>query len=136
MTVVIDCNILVICLTSKSPYHFLYQALIGGKFTLAVSVEILLEYEEIIQTKYGTATAGSLIALLKELKNVTQIDPFYRWNLMEADPDDNKYVDCAIAGKADYLVTADKHFSALRSISFPSVSIISIDEFLSMLKSF
>jgi hypothetical protein len=32
MKVVPDCNILVMCLSSKSPYHFIYQSLIKGKF--------------------------------------------------------------------------------------------------------
>lgn len=44
MTVVIDCNILVICLTSRSPYHGIYQALVNEKFNLAVTSEIILEY--------------------------------------------------------------------------------------------
>lgn len=45
MTVVIDCNIFVMCLTSRSPYHIIYQALVQKKYNLAVSVEILLEYK-------------------------------------------------------------------------------------------
>jgi predicted nucleic acid-binding protein len=49
MTVVIDCNIFVVCLTSRSPYHFIYRALIEGKFDLPISQDIMLEYEEIIQ---------------------------------------------------------------------------------------
>jgi predicted nucleic acid-binding protein len=48
MTVVIDCNIFVVCLTSRSPYHLIYRALIEGKFDLLISQDIMLEYEEII----------------------------------------------------------------------------------------
>ena len=70
MTVVIDCNILVMCLTSRSSYHIIYQSLIQRKFNLAVSTEILLEYEEIIEYKYGITTSKAFIALLKELPNV------------------------------------------------------------------
>jgi predicted nucleic acid-binding protein len=51
MTVVIDCNVLVMCLTSRSPWHIIYQSLVAGKFDLAVTGEIVLEYEEIIQKK-------------------------------------------------------------------------------------
>jgi predicted nucleic acid-binding protein len=57
MTVVIDCNIFVVCLTSRSPYHYIYRSLIEGKFDLLISDEILLEYEEIVQIKYRV-TAG------------------------------------------------------------------------------
>lgn len=67
MTVVIDCNVLVMCLTSKSPYHLIYQRLVTGQYKLALTLEILLEYEEIIQQKYGLATSTGFTALLKKL---------------------------------------------------------------------
>ena len=134
MTVVIDCNILVVCLTSRSPYHSIYRALIEGKFDLLISMDILLEYEEIIQAKYGTATSNAFISLLEELPNVHLITPYYKWLLVDADPDDNKYCDCAIAGKAMFIVTEDKHFNVLKTISFPKLTAISIDEFMEQLK--
>ncbi|MFN3997567.1 putative toxin-antitoxin system toxin component, PIN family [Algoriphagus sp.] len=132
MVIVLDCNILVMSLTSKSPYHRIFQSLVLGKFDLAINEEILLEYEEIIQLKYGTRTAASLIALLKELPNVRFTNTYYRWNLIEADPEDNKYVDCAINSGASFLVTEDKHFSILASIPFPKLSVLSINGFLKM----
>jgi putative PIN family toxin of toxin-antitoxin system len=133
MTVVIDCNVLVMCLTSRSPWHIIYQSLVAGKFDLAVTGEIVLEYEEIIQKKYGVSTAHAFISLLSELPNVHYLNTYYRWKLIEADPDDNKYCDCAVAGKADYLVTEDNHFNVLKTIFFPKISSISIDEFATML---
>jgi putative PIN family toxin of toxin-antitoxin system len=133
MTVVIDCNVFVVCLTSRSPYHYIYQSLIEGKFDLLVSQDILLEYEEIIQQKYGIATANAFMSLLNELPNVIPISPFYKWLLIDGDPDDNKYCDCAIAGKAAFIVTEDKHFNALRTVSFPQLTAISLDDFLAKL---
>jgi putative PIN family toxin of toxin-antitoxin system len=135
MTVVIDCNILVMCLTTRSPYHIIFQTLLAGKFNLAVSTEILLEYEEVIQQKYNVAAAHNLSTLLTELPNVHYIHNHYQWQLIEADHDDNKYCDCAISGQASYIVTEDKHFDALKKIPFPSVTAISIDQFLEVLKS-
>lgn len=133
MTVVIDCNIFVMCLTSRSPYHIIYKALIQGKYNLAITSEILLEYEEIIQQKYGLSTANALMALLKELPNVSFYTTYYRWHLINTDADDNKYSDCAITGRANYLVTEDKHFDILSTIGFPKLTTLSIDEFASML---
>lgn len=134
MTVVLDCNVIVMCLTSRSPYHGIYQSLINGKYNLAVTTEIVLEYEEIIQHKYGIATANAFIKLLKELPNVHYITSWYKWQLIKTDPDDNKYCDCAIAGKASFLVTEDKHFTILKSVSFPKLTPISIEYFLRVLK--
>lgn len=132
MTVVIDCNILVMCLTSRSPYHIIYLSLIQGKFNLAVSTEILLEYQEIIEQKYGVTTANSFIALLKELPNVRYYVSYYKWNLIP-DADDNKYSDCVIAGAASFLVSEDKHFSVLKAVPFPKIDVISIDKFTELL---
>ncbi len=134
MTVVIDCNVLVACLTTRSPYHRIFQALIQKQFHLSISVGIALEYEEIIQHKYSLATAHGFLALLKELPNVHHVNPFYKWRLIDADPDDNKYCDCAIAGQANYLVTEDRHFDVLKSIQFPVVNVISSADFIEKLK--
>jgi uncharacterized protein len=117
----------------KIAYHYIYHRLIAGKFDLVVSHEILLEYEEIIQQKYGTVTANVFLLLLRELPNVHHVVPYYRWLLIETDPDDNKYCDCAIVGKADYIVTADKHFNLLKNNTFPKLTVVTIDEFLQRL---
>ncbi len=88
-----------------------------------------MEYQEIISKKYGVNTADAFSALLIELPNVHFINTYYRWNLITADPDDNKYCDCAVAGKVQYIVTEDRHFDVLRNISFPTLKTISVDEF-------
>ena len=103
--------------------------MIAGKFNLAVTTEILLEYQEIIEQKYGTATANTFIALLNELPNVQLITTYYRWHLIATDPEDNKYCDCAVAGRAGYIVTEDRHFNVLQNIPFPTLQTISIDAF-------
>lgn len=59
-----------------------------------------------------------------------KIEPYFKWNLIKQDKDDNKFVDCALAGGADFIVTNDKHFDELNEIDFPKIKIISADEFL------
>jgi len=56
-------------------------------------------------------------------------DIFFNFNLINQDPDDNKYVDCAIAGDALCLVSNDKHFSILKTINFPKVNWLILSEF-------
>lgn len=50
--------------------------------------------------------------------------------LITADPDDNKFVDCAFAAGADYLVSEDSHFNVLRTTPFPLLNLVTLDEFL------
>lgn len=135
MTVVLDSNIFITCLTSKSPFHFIYQSLIKSQFELAVSNEIIFEYQEIISQKYNSVTANTFVSLLHELPNVRYANPYYKWQLITSDPDDNKYCDCAIATQADYLVTEDRHFSIVKSIPFPKLNILTIQEFAEFINS-
>ena len=53
--------------------------------------------------------------------------------LITSDVDDNKFVDAAVAGNADYLVTEDKDFNELKKINFPKVEVISLNEFEALL---
>lgn len=57
----------------------------------------------------------------------------FRFNLIQEDPDDNKFVDCAIAANASFIVSQDHHFDVLHAIDFPKVELIGIDEFVSLL---
>ena len=58
---------------------------------------------------------------------------YYKFNLITKDPDDNKFVDCAIIANAHYLVTNDKHFNVLKKIDFPKVDCISLASFKKLL---
>lgn len=133
MTVILDCNIIVMSLTSKSTYHRIYTGLVNGDFKLSVSDGIMLEYGEIIERKYNVRVAKAFISLLRELPNVLHTTVYFDWQLIQADTDDNKYIDCAIASRTDCIVTEDRHFQILKQVPFPKVQTISIDQFLKKL---
>ena len=133
MKVVLDTNVWVISLTARSPYHSIYQALLKQQYELIVSHEILLEYEEILNEKYGEATTGRFLNLLHLLPNVHFITTYFHWNLIESDKDDNKLADTAIAASADYVVTEDTDFDVLKRINFPKLAVIKIDAFANSL---
>ena len=94
----------------------------------------MTEYEEIISQKANEMVAQNISKMLVSLSNVEKTEIYYRWNLIEADKDDNKFVDCAIAGNADYLVSNDKHFNSLKKIDFPEVPLLKTEEFLEILE--
>lgn len=129
MKVVIDTNIFWVSISRHSPTHWIFKALLDGKFILCVTNEILNEYEEIIEQKMGAEIATAIMGMLDNLPNVELITRYYRWNLITIDPDDNTFVDCAIAVSADALVTQDKHFNILKTIPFPVVNLMNYDAF-------
>ena len=128
--VVIDTNSLIMAISSRSAYHKIWQSFLAGDYCLCISNDILEEYMEVIARNISINAARYVIYTIMERKNVKLISPSYKWNLITADPDDNKFVDCAIAANAKFIVTEDHHFNVLKEIDFPSVDVISIDDFL------
>ena len=104
----------------------------GGKYILCVSNEILMEYEEIITQKTNSVFANNVIKMIFNQRNVEKIDPQFDFRLIEADPDDNKFVNCAICGNASFIVSEDAHFRVLKQIAFPSITLLTIKEFVAL----
>ncbi len=128
MKLVIDTNIFWVSISRRSSTNWIFQALINGKFTLCVTTEILLEYEEILCQKLGHQVAESVMKILDNLPNIELITNYFFWKLIIADYDDNKLVDCFIACNANHLATNDKHFNVLRNLDFPKVNVVNIEE--------
>ena len=78
--------------------------------------------------------ATNVIHLLLESKFVELIDPYFRLQLIEADHDDNKFVDCAFAANATYIVSDDKHYDVLKEVDFPQILVLKLKEFLRLLQ--
>ena|SRR5215469_2729386 len=129
MRVVIDTNCLIASIPPKGKYYWLYEAFRRGEFEWLISNEILSEYIEKLTDFYSQSTALVVYSILSTSPYVTFSEPFFKWELMQNDPDDNKFVDMAVAGNADYLITADRHFDILKKIQFPRLNVISLDAF-------
>ena len=112
--VVIDTNCLLQIISRNSPYRPIWDAFLVGKFDLCVSNDILEEYQEILEQQITPTVAENLVLLILNKQNVKLVDPHFRMGVITADPDDNKFVDCAFAANADYLVSEDSHFNILR----------------------
>ncbi|MBR4930702.1 MAG: PIN domain-containing protein [Bacteroidaceae bacterium] len=113
-----------------SPYRPVWQAFRDVRYTLCVSNDILTEYNEILERVANAAVAHNIVNAIARSPYTRMIDPQYRFGLIEQDPDDNKFVDCAIIAGADYIVSEDAHFRILADIPFPSVAVIRLDEFI------
>jgi uncharacterized protein len=132
MIIVLDTNILLISIPKFSKYRPIFDGLLNGKYTLAISNEILSEYIEILSQKTTPTIANNIAELILSLPNTTKTEIYFRWNLIKSDADDNKFADCAIASNAAFIVSNDKHFRELKDIQFSGVKTIKADEFLQM----
>ena len=102
----------------------------NGKDTLCISNEILEEYIEILQKLIGIETAELVVKTLINSPFTIQIDPYYHFGFIELDPDDNKFVDCAIAAHAKCIITNDHHYDILKEIDFPKVYVVNLVDYI------
>ena len=131
--IVLDTNCLLQALPSKSPYHKIWTDIFDGKISLCVNTDILEEYEEMIAQKSTPEIAQNVVEAIANLSTTTFQNTYVHFELLPADSDDNKFVDCAVASDAEYIVTNDKHFNPLKEIPWPKVEIIKISEFIKQL---
>ena len=120
---VVDTNVLLVCVSHKSPLHWIYSSFRAGAYELCVTTEILAEYAEVLERHMGPVVSQDILDSLVTRRNLIEIEPAYRFNLLR-DPDDNKFVDCAIAANAVCIVSHDADFRPLRAIGFPKVMVV------------
>ncbi len=132
--VVLDTNCLLASISSRSDFFIVWRGLHEGKYTLCVSNDILAEYEEIIAQKATPMVAKHVVDALVDSDYVEFVDPQFRLGLIRKDPDDNKFVDCAFAANAAFIVSNDHHFDVLESIEFPKIMVLRLQQFAAMLK--
>ena len=141
--VVLDTNSLLAALSRRGSAYPAWKGFQEGRYTMCVTTEILLEYEEVIARKTTPQIAANVLRAIIESPHTQRITPHYHWNLVKADPDDccgprpcgaNKFVDCALAANATYIVSDDAHLDILRSIDCPALQVLRMKAFLERLQ--
>ena len=128
--VVIDTNCLLAILPTHSPYHQVWTDFLEGRLEFWVSTEVLFEYEEILSEKTSPYFAEIILKTLINRNNLVRVNPTWHFNLITADPDDNKFVDCAVCGQAEYLISNDRHYIILKEIHFPQLNLVRLQDFV------
>ena len=98
----------------------IFEAWRAGHFTLLVSEPILEEVEDVVSRpevrQRLRMTAVEAAALVERLRRLgVLITPTVRI-ARSRDPDDDKFLECAASGRADYLVSADADLLSLREV--------------------
>ena len=130
MKVVLDTNSLLVSIGRKSKYRPIFDALLDGTITLLISNDIVNEYVEKLEEKANAIIAANILDFMMRSPDVEKIEIYFKWSIITKDEDDNKFVDCALNGQANYLVTDDKHFNVLKRIGFPPIQVIRTEDFL------
>jgi len=137
MKVVLDTNIL-ISGTFWTGDSFRVLSLIDEKIIeLVISNDILEEYygaiesDEIIEKIMNKKLIASKI-FDRVIDDSTIVFPKRKIDVINEDLDDNKILECAVEGKADYIITQDNHLLKLKE--FESIEIMKPGDFLEILE--
>lgn len=116
-----------------SPYRVIWDDFLNGSLTLCVSNEIVEEYLEILTIKTSYEIACNVVSVILSRPNVEFITPYYKLHLIQADEDDNKFVDCPFSAGASCIVSNDAHFRILENVDFPKIIVMRIQDFIQIL---
>lgn len=126
---VLDTNVFVSGVFFSGPSYRILEAWRDGKLRLIISPEILREYERVGEELADRFPAIDLRPIL-ELATV-EAELFTPRELPEpicADPDDDKFIACALAGKSRMVVSGDKHL--LKLSGFRGIQVLRPREFV------
>jgi len=108
--VVIDTNVFVSGIFFSGPPYRILRAWQDGRIKIAVTEEIIEEYRRVIETlavKFEHLEIGSI---LEKFLIEAQLVPSYSFKKPVCeDPDDDKFLACAVAAKSKYIISGDKH---------------------------
>ncbi len=134
MTVVIDTNVILSgILFGGKPKQALEMAL-SGSIQLAISESLIIELQGVLQRPKFELSAQLVQTIVSEYASIASwIEPSEHFNVVVDDPSDNFFIDCAVAAKADYLITGDRHLLNLGT--FKMIKIVSVDTFIDIVSS-
>jgi len=126
---VIDTNVLISSFIAYGKPRKVLDRVFTGKVRLLTSPVILLEFEEVLsREKFGlTKTQVQRIVSLI-IRSSEAIEPKTKIILITEDPDDNKIIECAIDGRAKYIITGDSHLLKIRK--YKNIMIVNPNGFL------
>lgn len=131
MNVVLDTNIFVSGIFWKGESNKTLLAWRDGKFNLVTSLDIILEIIRILKD-FKIQLPGGLIKEWTDLivTNSIIVKPKEKINIVKNDPQDNMFIEAAVAGMAEYIVSQDNHLLQLKS--FQNIKIVAPAKFNSI----
>lgn len=129
LKVVIDTNVFVSGLFFSGPPYRILKAWQNGQFRIAVSEDIIDEYKRVIDTLSAKLGDIDLDAVIERLVIDAEMVVGYAFNRPVCeDPDDDKFLACAMLSQSRYLVSGDKHL--LKLGTFLNTEIVTPRHFL------
>lgn len=132
LRVVLDTNVLISGTFWKGDSAAILRLVEEKKLVLIVSTEIIKEYDEVMNYDEIKQKVGHHHERAQASQKLMQIsvivNPQESINVIKEDPEDNKFIEAALAGKADIIVSQDHHLLKLKN--YGKIKIVTPEEFL------
>lgn len=129
---VIDTNVIVSGVLFGGKPRQVIQAALEGAAEICISEELLEELSNVLRRPKFALDSRLIHSILSELTGLARwVEPGKKHQIITDDPADDRLVDCAVAGKAQYVVTGDKHL--LRLGQFNDIGMVTPEEFVRIL---
>jgi hypothetical protein len=129
---VIDTNVLISSFFGGNPKEVI-DLWRRGSALLCLTREVLEEYLRVIaRLPIAPETKRRLVAILQEKRNLELVIPLKHHAVIREDPEDDKFIDCAVEAKADYIISGDEHLLGVKA--YRGIPICSPKEFLQRIK--
>jgi|WetSurMetagenome_2_1015567.scaffolds.fasta_scaffold332096_3 uncharacterized protein len=126
MKIVLDTNVLISGIFWKGPPHTIMELWIKGDLQIFVTKKILKEYFEVLNRMDASgAIAKKWQLLILEKVLVAEEKEIVK---LSRDPHDDKFINCALATNASYIVSGDQDLLTLKQIA--EIKIVTPTEFL------
>jgi putative PIN family toxin of toxin-antitoxin system len=126
--VTLDTNIFVSALQFGGKPMQLLQMGLEGELDIAISQPILDETLRVLREKFGWADDDLRDAEAAISAATYRVAPTETLDVVEADPTDNRIVECAVASTSETIVSGDRHLLALGQ--FRGISVLRVGDFL------
>jgi uncharacterized protein len=129
MRVVIDTNVFVSSFFGGNPKKII-DLWKNEEFTLCISHAVLDEYVDVLR-RIGLkeeAELEELMALFSQGFNILFTAKTPKIKIVKNDPDDDKFIECAVALKADVVITGDREVQAVGE--YMGIKIVTPQQFL------
>ncbi|MFQ5741790.1 MAG: putative toxin-antitoxin system toxin component, PIN family [Acidobacteriota bacterium] len=128
MNIVLDTNVLISGIFFSGIPGRILAAWAVGRFDLLATVEILIEYRRVAERLHDEFPAVEVKGILDLITQETRIiEPVSIPATACDDPDDLKFLSCALAGRADYVISGDR--ALLRASGFQGLRVVTPREF-------
>jgi putative PIN family toxin of toxin-antitoxin system len=136
MRAVLDTNVLISAVLSSGTPYETYRSWQDGLFELIISLPLVSELQDVLarphireHVRWSSSRVDELFTAIQD--EAVWVYPEHEINRVTTDPDDNRVLEAAVDGRADYIVTGDRHLLDLQEHG--GIEIVTPAQFLAIL---